>query len=313
MKIITFFRQIFAGIAVLGLALLLINASTSEQSRPFMNTPTQTSENRPVHDYNIYAIDLPEKMDFAGERVPLEIRDVRERFDRELLVNTYWQSNGLLLIKRAHKFFPIIEPILKKNNIPDDFKYLALIESGLQDVVSPSGAAGFWQFMKNTGKEYGLEVADEVDERYHLEKATRAACEYLKSAKQDMGSWTLAAAAYNAGRTGIRNQINKQKVSDYYDLHLNSETSRYVFRILALKEIMKNPQRYGFNYTNEQLYNSEAVKYLEVSSSIPDLATFALEQGINYKILRIYNPWLREMSLENKERKTYIIKIPITK
>lgn len=313
MKIITFFRQIFGGVAVMGLALLLINASTSEQSRPFMNAPTQTSENRPVHDYNIYAVDLPEKMDFAGERVPLEIRDVRERFDRELLVNTYWQSNGLLLIKRAHKFFPIIEPILKKNNIPDDFKYLALIESGLQDVVSPSGAAGFWQFMKNTGKEYGLEVADEVDERYHLEKATQAACEYLKSAKQDMGNWTLAAAAYNAGKTGIRNQINRQKVSSYYDLHLNSETSRYVFRILALKEIMKNPQRYGFNYTNEQLYNSDAVKYMEVSNSIPDLATFALEQGINYKILRIYNPWIRDISLENKEGKTYIIKIPITK
>ncbi|GIZ16076.1 lytic transglycosylase domain-containing protein [Capnocytophaga catalasegens] len=313
MKIITFFRQIFGAVAVIGLALLLINANTSEQSRPFMNTPVQTPESRPVHDYNIYAIDLPETIDFAGERVPLEIRDVRERFDRELLVNTYWQSNGLLLIKRAHKFFPIIEPILKKNNIPDDFKYLALIESGLQDVVSPSGAVGFWQFMKNTGKEYGLEVADEVDERYHLEKATQAACEYLKNAKQDMGNWTLAAAAYNAGKTGIRNQINKQKVSNYYDLHFNSETSRYVFRILALKEIMKNPQRYGFNYTKEQLYDSDAVKYLQISNSIPDLATFALEQGINYKILRIYNPWLRDMSLENKERKTYLIKIPITK
>lgn len=302
------FQFVFNAMVVLALAMLLLNASTSE---PHPVIPITGNNGRPVYDYNIYAIDLPEKLDFAGERVPLEIRDVRERFDRELLVNTYWQSNGLLLIKRANKFFPIIEPILKENNVPDDFKYLALIESGLQDVVSPSGAAGFWQFMKNTGKEYGLEVADEIDERYHLEKATKAACDYLKSSKNSMGSWTLAAAAYNAGNSGIKNQITKQKVSDYYDLHLNSETSRYVFRILALKEIMTNPQRYGFNYTNNQLYNSDAVKYVEVSKSVASWADFAIEQGTNYKMLRIYNPWIRGYSLENKANKTYIVKIPL--
>lgn len=302
------FQFVFNAMVVLALAMLLLNASTSE---PHPVIPITGNNGRPVYDYNIYAIDLPEKLDFAGERVPLEIRDVRERFDRELLVNTYWQSNGLLLIKRANKFFPIIEPILKENNVPDDFKYLALIESGLQDVVSPSGAAGFWQFMKNTGKEYGLEVADEIDERYHLERATKAACDYLKSSKNSMGSWTLAAAAYNAGNSGIKNQITKQKVSDYYDLHLNSETSRYVFRILALKEIMTNPQRYGFNYTNNQLYNSDAVKYIEVSKSVASWADFAIEQGTNYKMLRIYNPWIRGYSLENKANKTYIVKIPL--
>lgn len=302
------FQFVFNAMVVLALAMLLLNASTSE---PHPVIPITGNNGRPVYDYNIYAIDLPEKLDFAGERVPLEIRDVRERFDRELLVNTYWQSNGLLLIKRANKFFPVIEPILKENNVPDDFKYLALIESGLQDVVSPSGAAGFWQFMKNTGKEYGLEVADEIDERYHLEKATKAACDYLKSSKNSMGSWTLAAAAYNAGNSGIKNQITKQKVSDYYDLHLNSETSRYVFRILALKEIMTNPQRYGFNYTNNQLYNSDAVKYVEVSKSVASWADFAIEQGTNYKMLRIYNPWIRGYSLENKANKTYIVKIPL--
>lgn len=302
------FQFVFNAMVVLALAMLLLNASTSE---PHPVIPITGNNGRPVYDYNIYAIDLPEKLDFAGERVPLEIRDVRERFDRELLVNTYWQSNGLLLIKRANKFFPVIEPILKENNVPDDFKYLALIESGLQDVVSPSGAAGFWQFMKNTGKEYGLEVADEIDERYHLERATKAACDYLKSSKNSMGSWTLAAAAYNAGNSGIKNQITKQKVSDYYDLHLNSETSRYVFRILALKEIMTNPQRYGFNYTNNQLYNSDAVKYIEVSKSVASWADFAIEQGTNYKMLRIYNPWIRGYSLENKANKTYIVKIPL--
>lgn len=302
------FQFVFNAMVVLALAMLLLNASTSE---PHPVIPITGNNGRPVYDYNIYAIDLPEKLDFAGERVPLEIRDVRERFDRELLVNTYWQSNGLLLIKRANKFFPVIEPILKENNVPDDFKYLALIESGLQDVVSPSGAAGFWQFMKNTGKEYGLEVADEIDERYHLERATKAACDYLKSSKNSMGSWTLAAAAYNAGNSGIKNQITKQKVSDYYDLHLNSETSRYVFRILALKEIMTNPQRYGFNYTNNQLYNSDAVKYVEVSKSVASWADFAIEQGTNYKMLRIYNPWIRGYSLENKANKTYIVKIPL--
>lgn len=304
------FRFLFNVMIVLGLAVLLLNASASV---PHPAIPTTGSNGRPVYDYNIYAIDLPEKLDFAGERVPLEIRDVRERFDRELLVNTYWQSNGLLLIKRAHKFFPIIEPILKQNGVPDDFKYLALIESGLQDVVSPSGAAGFWQFMKNTGKEYGLEVANEVDERYHLEKATQAACEYLKSSKNSMGNWTLAAAAYNAGNTGIRNQMNQQKVSNYYDLHLNSETSRYVFRILALKEIMANPQRYGFNYTNDQLYSNDAVKYVEISESVTNWVDFALENGTNYKMLRIYNPWIRGYSLENKSNKTYIVKIPVVR
>lgn len=304
------FRFLFNVMIVLGLAVLLLNASASV---PHPAIPTTGNNGRPVYDYNIYAIDLPEKLDFAGERVPLEIRDVRERFDRELLVNTYWQSNGLLLIKRAHKFFPIIEPILKQNGVPDDFKYLALIESGLQDVVSPSGAAGFWQFMKNTGKEYGLEVANEVDERYHLEKATQAACEYLKSSKNSMGNWTLAAAAYNAGNAGIRNQMNQQKVSNYYDLHLNSETSRYVFRILALKEIMANPQRYGFNYTNDQLYSNDAVKYVEISESVTNWVDFALENGTNYKMLRIYNPWIRGYSLENKSNKTYIVKIPVVR
>src|SRR5690606_753739 len=201
-----------------------------------------------LNDYNVYALPLPEKMDFAGELVPLNNPDIRERMDRELMVNTYWQSNGLLLFTRANKYFPIIEPMLKKYGLPDDFKYLAVAESGLEYTSSPAGASGIWHFMKATGIEYGLEINDYVDERYNLEKATQVAAEYLIKSKERFGSWTMAAASYNAGVSGMNKQINRQKETSYYDLLLNNETSRYVFRILALKEIMTHPEQYGFNF-----------------------------------------------------------------
>lgn len=293
-------------LSVFVLAVLFINSSTSDGV--FLNAKDKNGHGR---DYNVYALDLPQKADFAGESVPLHQREVRERFDRELLVNVYWQSNGLLLIKRAHKYFPIIEPILKKNNIPDDFKYLSIIESGFLNVTSPSGASGFWQFLKSTGMEYGLEINENVDERYNLEKATQAACDFLNKSKANFGSWTLAAAAYNAGVRGIKNQMEKQKVGNYYDLYLNTETSRYIFRILALKEIMSNPKEYGFNYSPYHLYNRDATREIEIDTTIADLADFAIENGTNYKMLKIYNPWLRQTSLENKDGKTYKIKIPI--
>ncbi len=260
--------------------------------------------------YNVYAIDLPTSLDFAGERVPIEIPDVYERLDREFLVNTYWQSNGLLFLKRSNKYFPIIEPILKRNNVPDDFKYLALIESGLMDVVSPSGASGFWQFMKPAAIEHGLEVNNNVDERYHVEKATQAACDYLKKAKESTGSWTMAAAAYNAGISGMKNQMNAQQTTDYYDLWLNSETSRYVFRILAVKEIMKNPAKYGFNFEARHLYNEVPTYSVKIDTSITDLTDFAKKHNITYKELKLHNSWLRSRKLENKSGKVYYIKIP---
>lgn len=316
-KICSVCQKVFSAIGVLAIALLLINAvatpsdgevlSLSEDDPLIIDALTERDSLPP---YQIRAWDLPKKMDFAGEAVPLHIPDVRERLDRELLVNVYWQSNGLLLIKRAHKYFPIIEPILNKYDIPNDFKYLALIESSLQNVVSPSGAAGFWQFMKNTAKEYNLEMEDTVDERYHLEKATEAACLYLKKAKEEIGSWTLAAAAYNAGKNGIRTQLSKQQVTDYYDLYLNNETSRYVFRILAVKEIMKNPKKYGFIYKKNQLYDLEPVQYITVDSTITNLADFAKIYKTNYKTIRLLNPWIRDFSLQNKTGKTYIIKVP---
>lgn len=287
----------------------------AEELRSGETTTLEDTEDSPLkesffNNYKVYAIDLPEKLDFAGERVPIEDPDVYERLDREFLVNTYWQSNGLLYIKRANKYFPIIEPILKRNNIPDDFKYLALIESGLTNAVSPAGASGFWQFMKSAAKEYGLEVGDQVDERYHLEKATQAACDYLNAAKRSTGSWTMAAAAYNAGVTGMNRQANLQETNNYYDLWLNNETSRYVFRILAVKEIMKNPKKYGFIFDKRHLYNELPTYSVMIDSSITNLISFAKQYNITYKDLKIYNPWLRDRKLENKDGKTYYIKIP---
>ena len=287
----------------------------AEELRSGGTTTLEDTEDSPLkesffNNYKVYAIDLPEKLDFAGERVPIEDPDVYERLDREFLVNTYWQSNGLLYIKRANKYFPIIEPILKRNNIPDDFKYLALIESGLTNAVSPAGASGFWQFMKSAAKEYGLEVGDQVDERYHLEKATQAACDYLNAAKRSTGSWTMAAAAYNAGVAGMNRQANLQETNNYYDLWLNNETSRYVFRILAVKEIMKNPKKYGFIFDKRHLYNELPTYSVMIDSSITNLISFAKQYNITYKDLKIYNPWLRDRKLENKDGKTYYIKIP---
>jgi len=263
-----------------------------------------------VNDYNVYALEMPEGLNFAGEKVPVENPDIYERMDRELLVNTYWQSNGLLMFKRAHKYFPIIEPILKKNGIPDDFKYLALIESGLTNVVSPAGATGVWQIMKATGRENGLEVNDNVDERYNLEMATEVACDYLKNAKENLGTWTLAAAAYNAGNAGVSRRLREQDVTGYYDLLLGEETGRYLFRIVAVKEILKNPDKYGFNFNKSDLYNDVPTYKVEVDTAVTDFSQFAKRFGINYKILKLHNPWLREPHLNNKSRKLYKIEIP---
>jgi len=221
-------------------------------------------------------------------------------------------ASTILAIKRANRAFPIIEPILKKNGIPDDFKYLAVIESGLVNAVSSAGARGVWQFMPETAKERGMEVNDIVDERYNLEKSTQAACSYFLSAKTKFGSWTLAAASYNGGMAGVNRQMDIQKESNYYDLLLTEETSRYVFRILALKEIMKNPDKFGFSLVNEELYNILPTKKVEVDSSISDLADFAKAQGINYKILKIHNPWLRDKKLDVADGKKYTIEIPLS-
>ncbi len=256
------------------------------------------------------AMYFPVSIDFAGEQTPLQISDVRERLDRELLINANLHSTTTLIIKRANRVFPVIEPILEKYGVPDDFKYLAVIESGLTNATSSAGARGVWQFMTDTAKEKGMEVNDYVDERYHLEKSTEAACKYLLAAKEKFGSWTLAAASYNGGMNGVNKRVEEQQVSNYYDLALTEETSRYVFRILALKEIMKSPTKYGFNIYQSDLYSTIPTKKVEVDSTINDLAIFAKTQGINYKILKIHNPWLRDKKLLNVSKKKYEIEIP---
>jgi len=300
--------KILGLIAIIMISSLLIFATKTTNLKD-INTNISSDKNT-SETYQIKALKIPADLKFAGELVPLEKADIKERIDRELLVNTYWQSNGLLLIKRSHKYFPIIEPILKKNGIPNDFKYLAVIESGLQNVTSPAGAKGFWQIMKATGKENGLEINDNIDERYHLEKATQVACDYLIAAKERFGSWTLAAAAYNAGNAGVARKIESQKVSNYYDLLLGEETQRYVPRMVALKEILTNPQKYGFEFDAEDLYKLEATKLIEVDTIITNIAQFSKDLGINYKVLKLHNPWLRENKLNNKSRKLYQLKIP---
>jgi len=260
--------------------------------------------------YSIFSISIPDEMYFAGEKVPLEYFDVKEAFDRELLVNTYWQSQTLLFLKRANKYFPVIEQILAENNIPDDFKYIALVESELKNVVSPSGAVGVWQLLKGTAKDYDLEVNNEVDERYHLEKSTEAACGFIKDAHELFGTWTMAAAAYNVGRKGLMQQVNRQKQDNYYDLLLNEETGRYVYRILAIKLILENPDKYGFHVREQDLYFDNPTYDIQVDTSVSDFADFASKFDINYKLLKYFNPWLRDSFLTNKLGKKYYIRIP---
>ena len=295
-------------IRILSLSALVITTAllTNAISTQNITEPKNTSDT-----YKIKALKLPTDLNLAGERVPLEMPDIKERMDRELLVNTYWQSNGLLLIKRTHKYFPILEPLLKKYGLPDDFKYLAVAESALIDETSSAGAAGMWHFMRGTGKEYGLEINKNVDERYNIEKSTKVAAEYLIKAKERLGSWTLAAAAYNAGNYGIAKRLKTQGVTNYYDALLPDETERYVLRIIALKEVLSNPKKYGFIFDQNDLYSLEKTRTVKVDTVITNIALFAKKFDTNYKELKLHNPWLRQNKLNNKSRKMYEIKIPI--
>ena len=260
--------------------------------------------------YSVFSLALPTNLSFADELVPMDNFDVRESLDQELLVNTYWQSQTILFIKRANKYFPEIEAVLREKGIPDDFKYLVLAESELKNAVSPSGAVGFWQLLKGTAKDYGLEVNSEVDERYHYKKSTEAACEFLKDAHELFGSWTMAAASYNMGRKGLMKQVNRQKEQDYYNLLLNSETGRYIYRILAIKLILENPDQFGFHVREKDMYYSVPTYEVKVDSSVKDFAKFAKKHLINYKLLKYFNPWLRDSFLTNKYQKEYTIRIP---
>ena len=255
---------------------------------------------------------IPRQVTFAGDTITLDRYDLRERMDRELMAFTYMHSTTMLTIKRANRYMPVIEPILQEMGVPDDLKYLAIVESNLNPLArSSAGAAGIWQFMTTTGREYGLEVNANIDERYHLEKETRAACRYLLEAYEKYGDWLTVAASYNGGQARISSSLRLQKAERGVDLWLVEETSRYMFRLLAAKLIFSDPQRYGFLLTHDQLYPPIACREVTVTTGIDSLAIWAERQGTTYARLKDFNPWLRESSLANKSRRTYIIRIPL--
>jgi membrane-bound lytic murein transglycosylase D len=260
--------------------------------------------------YKIISPEVPSYLEFAGERIPTENFEVFERMDREFISNTYYHSATILALKRATRWFPVIEPILEKNNLPDDFKYLCIAESNLDNVISPAGATGFWQFMKPAGEKYGLEINSLVDERYDVWKSTEAACKYLKDSYEMFGSWILSAASYNMGTDGVELQIERQKAKDYFNLVLNSETSRFVARIVAIKYILQNPEVYGFDINEDEKYKPLEFYEVKLDSSVSDFPDYAKSLGINYFILKMYNPWLRDNYLKNSSKKVYMIKIP---
>jgi len=266
---------------------------------------------RNMPQQQIFSPAIPDTMSFAGEEVPLDQYYVRESLDREMIVNTFGHTNTLLYFKRAHRYFPVIEPILKKNGVPADFKYLCVIESGLTNATSPAKAQGFWQLIKATGQKYGLEINEEIDMRNNLEAATEAACKFLKVLYNNLGSWTAAAAAYNCGEAGLSKNLNKQSIASYYDTRLNNETSRYVYRILAVKQIMQHPQQYGFYLRPCDLYPIIPTRTAKLSGQNVDLYNFAKQNNTSYKVFRELNPWITTEKLSNKANKSYTVKLPV--
>ena len=300
-------NAILTTIAISASSLLFVTAVSSETLPSVVNSTDVISST----DVNLFVSpNIPDALELAGEVVPIHGFGVRERLDKELIVNTYRHSSTILYLKKSSRWFPVIEEILKEEGVPNDFKYLAVIESGLSQVVSPAGASGFWQFMKKTAPEYGLEVSPSVDERYDVAKSTRAACQYLKESYTHFGSWSLAAASYNMGQYGVEKRLDEQSVDNYWDLHLNKETGRYVYRMLAIKEVMSSPVKYGFHISPENMYFPHEVRELEVSENISNLNDFALENGSNLKELKALNPWLRKGYLTVKPGKTYFISLP---
>jgi membrane-bound lytic murein transglycosylase D len=296
-----------AGFSVIGI--IFVSTNLFFANNQAKKSDYNSNKNFP-QDYKIISPYIPDKITVFNENVPLENFEVYERIDREILVNTYWHSSTILAIKRAARWFPVIEPILKENNIPDDFKYLAVVESNLENLVSPAEATGYWQFIKSSATKYGLEVSEQVDERYNIEKSTQAACNYLKDAYEKFGSWAMAAASYNAGVNGIDKWSGLQKAKNYWNLVLGVEPSRYVARVVGVKLVMENPGRYGYDLQPEDLYKPLRYKEVELDSSVADFADYAASLGINYKTLKLYNPWLRNTSLKNKSRKMYKIRVP---
>ncbi|MBM3419801.1 MAG: lytic transglycosylase domain-containing protein [Bacteroidetes bacterium] len=299
-------RVLIAGLIIIKVA-VIVSLVTQSFSRDHNAGLREMIREMP---YQVVSFALPDEFYFAGERMPLENFDTRESLDREILISAYRHSATITLIKRANRFFPVIEPILSEYGIPDDFKYLAVAESDLSNLVSPVGATGFWQIMEATGKEYGMEINDEVDERYDLVKSTHFACRYLLKSYEKYGSWTLAAASYNAGNRGIDEQISIQKENSYYDLLLNEETARYIFRVASYKLIFTEPGKYGIVISKEDLYPPIPSAPVTVNTAVPSFEEFAKQHGTNYKIIKFLNPWLRKPFLTNSRARTYSIMVP---
>lgn len=296
-SILSFFS---VGLLFIGASLFLSNSDMTEERKHKPEVLSMTS-----------SPDIPQSVLFCNMAVDLTRYDMHERFDRELSSFTYFHSTTMLLIKRANRYFPIIEPILKANGIPDDFKYLAVIESHLDPrAVSSAKAVGLWQLLEATGKENGLRIFPTVDERYHVQKSTEAACKYLNAAYKKYGNWATVAASYNGGMGRISGELNKQLVDEAFDLWLVDETSRYVFRIMAIKEIFQNPYKYGFVLKAKNLYKPIRFKEIEVVNDIPDLGAFAKENGVTYADLKRFNPWLRDRKLV-VAGKTFAIQVPV--
>lgn len=307
-RLVYVYLGFFAALAIV----LTLAFNGGDDPQPEVTEPSPTKAGRKDGlPQVIKPVPLKKKYDFAGEPLPLDNFDVRERLARELTVNSYYHSSTTENLKKMVRYFPVIESILRANGLPEDLKYLAVAESNLSNATSPAGAKGFWQFMAPSARAYGLEVNREVDERYHLEKSTQAACQYFQDLYERFGSWTMAAAAYNSGPTRLSREKTLQRMDNYYDMNLNVETGRYIFRIVAIKEVMQNPEDFGFYINGEAAYPPlKDYRILEVNQPIENLGDFAIEQGISYRMLKLYNPWLISHALSNPGRKTYRIRIP---
>ncbi len=304
---ITWFNLVLTALCM---SVLFLSFSESQSNKMPEATVVKENDMRDLPQI-VRSVEINGEYNFAGERLPSESADVRERLERELLVNSYRHSATIQYLKLMPRYFPFIENILHQEGVPDDFKYLAVAESGLRMVVSPAGAKGLWQFLKGTALEQKLEVSNDVDERYHVEKSTRAACRYLKALKKQFGSWTLAAAAYNMGQTALSRDMKAQKENNYYDLNLSRETMRYIFRIVALKEIHQNSQQYGYYLESSDYYRPlDHVNLIEIDGPVESLADLAHKYGSSYRELKIYNPWLRNHKLSNAYKKKYYVQLP---
>lgn len=303
-----FFIYGMLALCLAGIGAILLQKPTRDTTGPQFMDRQQGMSPIPLDSIRIFPI--PDTLSFAGERVPLDRQDIFERLEREIYSIAYWQSNTVLLMKRSAKYLPEISKTLQEQGVPDDFKYLAMAESGLANVTSPVGAKGFWQFMQGTAKDFGLEVNRNVDERYHWQKATKAATAYLNQAHKKFGNWTAVAASYNMGQAGFSRRQSEQLEEDYYQLLLNDETSRYIFRVLAYKVIFENPQDYGFNLRPKDYYQDPEMEIVTVEKDISNLAEWAKGRGYSYKELKLYNPWMRERNLNVRRGRTYQILLP---